>query len=38
MLTRTIGKGKYGSDVLVDLLQRYEISYVALNPGSTLVG
>ena len=35
MLTSTIGKGKYGSDLVVDLMQRYEIPYVALNPGST---
>jgi acetolactate synthase-1/2/3 large subunit len=34
MLTSTIGKGKYGSDLVVDLMQRYEIPYVALNPGS----
>ena len=38
MLTPTIGKGKYGSDLVVDLLQRYEIPYVALNPGSTFRG
>src|ERR671934_430775 len=38
MLTPTIGKGKYGSDLIVDLLQRYEIPYVALNPGSSFRG
>jgi acetolactate synthase-1/2/3 large subunit len=38
MLTPTIGKGRYGSDLLVDLMQRYEIPYVALNPGSTFRG
>ena len=38
MLTSTIGKGKYGSDLVVDLMQRYEIPYVALNPGSTFRG
>ena len=38
MLEPTIGKGKYGSDLIVDLMQRYEIPYVALNPGSTFRG
>ena len=38
MLKPTIGKGKYGSDLVVDLMQRYDIPYVALNPGSTFRG
>ena len=38
MLESVIGKGKYGSDLIVDLMQRYEIPYVALNPGSTFRG
>jgi acetolactate synthase-1/2/3 large subunit len=38
MLERVIGKGKYGSDLIVDLMQRYDIPYVALNPGSTFRG
>lgn len=38
MLTPTMGKGKYGSDLIVDLMQRYDIPYVALNPGSTFRG
>jgi acetolactate synthase-1/2/3 large subunit len=29
---------RYGSDLVVDLLQRYEIPYVALNPGSSYRG
>ncbi|MPZ50500.1 MAG: hypothetical protein GEU75_14580 [Dehalococcoidia bacterium] len=38
MLQQVIGKGKYGSDLIVDLMQRYGIEYVALNPGSTFRG
>jgi acetolactate synthase-1/2/3 large subunit len=38
MLQQVIGKGKYGSDLIVDLMQRYDIPYVALNPGSTFRG
>jgi acetolactate synthase-1/2/3 large subunit len=38
MLKPTIGKGKYGSDLVVDLMQLYDIPYVALNPGSTFRG
>ena len=37
-LTSSIGKGKYGSDLIVDLLQRFDIPYVALNPGSSFRG
>jgi acetolactate synthase-1/2/3 large subunit len=29
---------KYGSDLVVDLLQRYDIPYVSLNPGSSYRG
>ncbi len=29
---------RYGSDLIVDLLKRYEIPYVTLNPGSTFRG
>jgi len=29
---------RYGSDLIVDLLRRYEIPYVALNPGATFRG
>lgn len=29
---------KYGSDLIVDLIHRYEIPYVSLNPGSTFRG
>jgi acetolactate synthase-1/2/3 large subunit len=29
---------RYGSDLVVDLLQRYEIPYVSLNPGSSYRG
>ncbi|MBI2952847.1 MAG: thiamine pyrophosphate-binding protein [Chloroflexi bacterium] len=29
---------RYGSDLIVDLIHRYEISYVSLNPGSTFRG
>src|SRR5712692_2101136 len=29
---------RYGSDLVVDMLQRYEIPYVALNPGSSYRG
>ena len=29
---------RYGSDLVVDLLQRYDIPYVALNPGSSYRG
>ncbi len=35
MIERVIGKGKYGSARIAALLQRYDIPYVALNPGST---
>jgi|Deesub1362A_J573_1020465.scaffolds.fasta_scaffold00735_2 thiamine pyrophosphate-dependent acetolactate synthase large subunit-like protein len=31
----TDGKGKYGSDFIVDLLKSLGIAYVSLNPGST---
>ncbi len=30
--------GCYGSDLIVDLLHRYEVPYAALNPGSTFRG
>jgi acetolactate synthase-1/2/3 large subunit len=36
--TSTVGKSRYGSDLIVDLMQRYDIPYVALNPGSTFRG
>ncbi len=29
---------RYGSDLIVDLLRRYEVPYVALNPGATFRG
>jgi len=29
---------RYGSDVVVDLLQQYKIPYVALNPGASFRG
>jgi thiamine pyrophosphate-dependent acetolactate synthase large subunit-like protein len=38
MLTPTIGQGTYGSDLVVDRMQRDDIPYVALNPGSTFRG
>ena len=38
MIEPVIGKGKYGSDLIVDLLQRYDIPYVALNPGASFRG
>ncbi len=34
----TIGKGKYGSDLIVDLMLKYGIPYVSLNPGATFRG
>ncbi len=37
-LPSVLGKGRYGSDLIVDLMQRYDIPYVALNPGSTFRG
>src|SRR3990172_10226641 len=30
--------GRYGSDVIVDLLQRYGIEYASLNPGASYRG
>jgi acetolactate synthase-1/2/3 large subunit len=38
MLTPAIGKGKFGSDLIVDLLQRFDIPYAALNLGSSFRG
>lgn len=35
---RADGPGRYGSDLIADLLNQYEIPYVALNPGSTYRG
>jgi acetolactate synthase I/II/III large subunit len=32
------GKRRYGSDIIADLLQQYEIPYVALNPGASYRG
>ena len=29
---------RYGSDLIVDLIKRYEIPYISLNPGSTYRG
>ena len=34
----TIGKGKYGSDLIVDLMHKYGIPFVSLNPGATFRG
>ena len=31
-------KNKYGSDVIVDLIQRYKVPYIALNPGASYRG
>ncbi|MFQ6027555.1 MAG: thiamine pyrophosphate-binding protein [Dehalococcoidia bacterium] len=33
-----LGNGRYGSDVIVDLLQRYGIEYASLNPGASYRG
>ena len=31
-------RSEYGSDVIVDLMEAYEIEYAALNPGATFRG
>ncbi len=35
---RIVGRVEYGSDLIVDLLNAYEIEYAALNPGATFRG
>src|SRR2546430_13121113 len=32
------GGQRYGADVIVDLLQQYDLPYVALNPGASFRG
>ena len=36
--TKTKSKGRWASDVIVDLLHRYELPYAALNPGASYRG
>src|SRR5438045_852936 len=34
----SMAKAQFGSDIVVDMMQRYDIEYAALNPGSSFRG